>query len=29
MVQRNAMQVWHGEGDFLAFLRPTRTCASI
>ena len=29
MVQRNAMKVWQGEGDFCRSSRPTRTSASI
>ena len=29
LVQRNAMKVWQGEGDFWPSSRPTRTCASI
>ena len=30
LVQRNAMQVWRGEGDFLdACSRPTRRCARL
>ena len=29
LVQRNAMKVWQGGGDFLACSRPTRTCANI
>jgi hypothetical protein len=28
LVQRNAMKVWQGEGDFLRCSRRTRTCAS-
>ena len=29
LVQRNAMKVWQGKGDFWPSSRPTRTCASI